>query len=86
MKEFRYISTMNVRLVCIKYDWFTCGDNDAYDDLFEFIGNLTRKGKHVSVEMLRIIAEMIKENSNTDESIPEIMFVLNAEACTTIFE
>lgn len=86
MKEFRYISKTDVRQVCIKYDLFTCGDNDAYDDLFEFIGNLTRKGQHVSVEMLRIIAEMIKENSDTDESIPEIMFLLNAEACTTIFE
>lgn len=86
MKEFRYISKTNVRHVCIKYDWFTCGDNDAYNDLFEFIGNLTRKGQHVSVEKLREIAERIKENSNTDESIPEIMFVLNAEACTTIFE
>lgn len=86
MKEFRYISKVEVRQVCIKYDWFTCGDNDAYNDLFEFIGNLTRKGHHVSVEKLREIAERIKENSDTDESIPEIMFVLNAEACTTIFE
>lgn len=86
MKEFRHISQMEVRQVCIKYDWFTCGDNDAYNDLFEFIGNLTRKGQHVSVEKLREIAERIKENSDTDESIPEIMFVLNAEACTTVFE
>ena len=85
MKEFRYISQMKVRQICIEYDWFTCGDNDSYSDLFEFIGNLTRKGKHVSVEMLRIIAEMIKENSETEESIPEIMFVLNAECCTTVF-
>lgn len=44
MKEFRYISQPKVRQVCIKYDLFTCGDNDAYNDLFEFIGNLTRKG------------------------------------------
>lgn len=86
MKEFRYISQPKVRQACIEHDWFTCGDNDSYSDLFEFIGNLTRKGKHVSVEMLRIIAEMIKENSETEESIPEIMFALNAEACTTVFE
>lgn len=86
MKEFRYISQAKVRHVCIKYDWFTCGDNDAYNDLFEFIGNLTRKGQHVSVEKLRIIASMIKENSDIEYSIPEIMFVLNAECCTTVFE
>lgn len=86
MKEFRYISQVKVRQICIKYDLFTCGDNDAYNDLFEFIGKLTRKGQHVSVEKLRIIAEMIKENSNKDYSIPEIMFMLNSEACTTVFE
>lgn len=86
MKEFRYISQVKVRQVCIKYDLFTCGDNDAYNDLFDFIGNLTRKGQHVSVEKLSEIAEMIKENSNKEYSILEIMFVLNAEACTTVFE
>lgn len=86
MKEFRYISQMEVRQACIKYDWFTCGDSDEYNDLFEFIGNLTRKGQHVSVEKLKEFAEMIKEHSDTEESIPEIMFVLNAECCTTIFK
>lgn len=86
MKEFRYISQMKVRQVCIKYDWFTCGDSDAYNDFFEFIGKLTRKGRHVSVEKLRDIAERIKENSDTEETIPEIMFVMNAECCTTIFK
>ena len=29
---------------------------------------------------------MIKDNSETDYNIPEIMFVLNAECCTTYFE
>lgn len=86
MKEFRYISQVKVRQLCIKYDLFTCGDNDSYNDLFEFIGNLARKGQHVSVEKLRIIAKMIKDNSDKDYSIPEIMFVLNTECCTTVFE
>lgn len=86
MKEFRYISQAKVRHVCIKYDLFTCGDNDEYNKLFEFIGNLTRKGQHVSVEKLRMIAEMIKENSDKDYGIAEIMFLLNAECCITIFE
>lgn len=86
MKEFRFISGNEVRQACIKYDWFTCGDNDAYNDLFEFIGNLNRWGKHLSVELLKRIAEMIKENSDTAFTIPEIMFLLNAECCTTCFE
>lgn len=86
MTEFRYISQMKVRQVCVKHDWFTCGDNDAYNNLFDFIGNLTRKGQHVSVEKLRCIAEKIKVNSETEDTIPCIMFVLNEECCTTIFE
>lgn len=86
MKEFRFISGTEVRQACIKHDWFTCGDNDAYNDLFEFIGNLTRKGQHVSVEKLKRIAEIIKENSETECCIAEIMFVLNAECCTICFE
>jgi hypothetical protein len=86
MKEFRFISGTKVRQACIEHDWFTCGDNDAYNDLFEFIGNLTRKGQHVSVEKLKRIAEIIKENSETECCIAEIMFVLNAECCTTCFE
>lgn len=86
MKEFRFISGTKVRQACIEHDWFTCGDNDAYNDLFEFIGNLTRKGQHVSVEKLKRIAEIIKENSETECCIAEIMFVLNAECCTICFE
>lgn len=86
MKEFRYISQPEVRQACIKYDWFTCGDIDAYNDLFEFIGDITRKGKNVSAARLECIAEMIKENSETEYSIPEIMYVLNDECCKICFE
>ena len=32
MKEFRYISQLKVRQACIKYDLFTCGGNDSYND------------------------------------------------------
>ena len=86
MKEFRYISQVKVRQICIKYDLFTCGDNDSYNDLFEYIGNLTRKGQNVSVEKLRFIAKIIKDNSDKDYSISEIMLILNEECCATVFE
>lgn len=86
MKEFRFISETKVRQACIDHDWFTCGDNGAYNYLFEFIGNLIRKGQHVSVEKLKRIAEIIKANSETECCIAEIMFVLNAECCTICFE
>nr|DAI21840.1 MAG TPA: hypothetical protein [Caudoviricetes sp.] len=86
MKEIRRISGAKVRQACIEHDWFTCGDIDAYNALFEFVGDINREGKNVSKARLECIAEMIKDNSETDYNIPEIMFVLNAECCTTYFE
>ena len=86
MKGIRRISGAKVRQACIEYDWFTCGDIDAYKALFEFVYDIAFKGKNVSTARLECIAEMIKDNSETDYNIPEIMFVLNAECCTTYFE
>lgn len=86
MREFRFISATDVRKTCIKYGWFTCGDIEAYNNLFEFIGDIIRKGQNVSVSRLMCIAEMIKDNSDTEYSLAEIMFVLNDECCKTCFE
>lgn len=86
MKEIRRISGTKVRQACIEYDWFTCGDIDAYNAFFEFVYDIVFKGKNVSTARLECIAEMIKDNSDTEYNIPEIMFVLNAECCTTYFE
>jgi hypothetical protein len=86
MKEIRRISGAKVRKACIEYDWFTCGDINAYGALFEYIFGISREGRNVDTERLAFIAKKIKDNSETDYNIPEIMFVLNAECCTTYFE
>lgn len=48
MKGIRRISGAKVRQACIEYDWFTCGDIDAYKALFEFVYDIAFKGKNVS--------------------------------------
>lgn len=42
MKEIRRISGAKVRKACIEYDWFTCGDINAYGALFEYIFGISR--------------------------------------------
>lgn len=86
MKEIRRISATKVRQTCIRYDWFTCGDINDYNALFRYVFGISREGRNVDTERLAFIAKKIKDNSDTEYNIPEIMFVLNAECCTTCFE
>lgn len=86
MKEIRRISATKVRQTCIRYDWFTCGDINDYNALFLYVFGISREGRNVDTERLAFIAKKIKDNSDTEYNIPEIMFVLNAECCTTCFE
>lgn len=86
MKEIRRISGTRVRHACITYEWFTSGDVEEYAELFEWIYDITNNGRNVTTDMLEVIARNIKKYSGTDYNIAEIMFVLNAECCTTFFE
>lgn len=86
MKEIRRISGTRVRHACITYDWFTCGKVEEYTELFEWIYDITNNGRNVTTDMLEVIARNIKKYSCTDYNIAEIMFVINAECCTTFFE
>ena len=86
MKEIRRISGTKVRQACIKYEWFTCGDVEEYDELFEFIFDISNSGRNVNTDILEVIARNIKKYSDTDYNIAAIMCVLNAECCTIFFE
>ncbi len=86
MKEFRRISGTNVRLACVEHDWFTCGDIDAYNSMFEYIYGIANEGRNVDINRLEFIAKKIKEHSDTEYNVAEIMFVLNVECCITYFE
>ena len=86
MKEIRRISATKVRQACINYEWFTCGDVEEYAELFECIFDISNYDRNVNTDILEVIARNIKKYSDTDYNISEIMFVLNAECCTTFFE
>lgn len=86
MKEIRRISATKVRQTCIRYDWFTCGDIGDYNALFDYIFGVSNEGRNITTNRLEFIAKKIKQHSDTDYNIAEIMFALNAECCTTYFE
>lgn len=86
MKEIRWISGTKVRQVCINYEWFTCGDVEEYAELFECIYDISNSARNVTTDILEVIARNIKKYIDTDYNIAEIMFVLNADCCTTFFE
>ena len=81
MKETRTINSVKVRGVCIRCDWYTAGDCEAYDNMFSFI----RKLHNVSTDDIKTIATDIKEHSDTECDIADIMFVLANECCTSYF-
>lgn len=81
MKELRTISMSDVRKACIKNNWYTNGDCEAYDSMLSFVNGL----KYASTDDLETIATDIKEHSDTDDEIASIMFVLANDCCITIF-
>lgn len=86
MKEIRLISGTRVRQACIYREWFTYGEIEEYNELFECIFDISNSGRNVTTDLLEVIARNIKKYSDTDYNIAEIMYVLNAECCTTFFE
>lgn len=77
-KEIRIISAESLRTVCIKYNWFTKGNNEQYAKFLKLadVPNVTTK-------RIAKMAEMVKQYSNTDMDIECIMFYLNREMGTT---
>ena len=81
MKETRKINSVKVRAVCVNQDWYTAGDCESYDNMFSFIRTL----RNVSTGDLEKVATDIKEHSDTEYDIADIMFVLANECCTSYF-
>ena len=79
-KEVRKIDMTAIRDLCIKKDWFTCGDMYAYDKLLDY-----SYCENITTDELVEMAEQIKENSETDYEITDIMFEL-ATICYSYFK
>ena len=76
--ETRTLYASDLRTLCIRENWYTLGDNDEYDALMckTFCANLT-------TEVIADIAQDIKDHSETDLEIPEIMYAVAAISHTT---
>ena len=79
-KETRKIEMDKIRNLCVRKNWFTCGDVYSYDRLLDY-----SKCENITTDELVEMAEQILENSETEYGITDIMFEL-AEICYSYFE
>lgn len=80
IKENRFWSVESVRQACINNDLYTCGDNEEYEHMLSWVKRL-----YPNTENLYFIAKNIQQHSG-DQTISNIMFILEKEAVTTTFE
>ena len=73
-------SGMSVRQNCIKHDLYTCGDNENYEHMLNWVERL-----YPNTENLYFIAEDIQKHSK-DQTITNVMYLLEKDAVTTTFE
>ena len=73
-------SGMSVRQTCIKHDLYTCGDNENYEHMLNWVERL-----YTNTENLYFIAEDIQKHSK-DQTVTNVMFLLERDAVMTTFE
>ena len=76
----RRSSGMSVRQTCIKHDLYTCGDNEDYEHMLNWVERL-----YPNTENLYFIAEDIQKHSK-DQTVTNVMFLLERDAVMTTFE
>ena len=80
MSNYNFLQVLtadSVREVCIRHQYYTKGDCLAYESMFEMCG-------YVTPDSLENIAKDIKEHSNTDDSVLDIMKVLAVHIHTNV--
>ena len=80
-KEIRKIRASKLRNMCIHMNWYTEGNDKEYEHL---LFDLAEDKEIIATEDVVLIAEDIKEHSDTDMSITEICYKV-AEAADTFF-
>lgn len=80
IKEFRHMDAYALRMLCIHSEWFTRGDNEAYDALLKMSGNRRR---NITAEVLYEIAACIEEHSDTNTDVCDIMSDLSGICYST---
>lgn len=76
----RLWSPSKVREACVANMLYTRGDNEAYSRLLEWVGTVSP-----TLNNLYLAAEDICEHS-TDNSISNVMYILEKEAVVTVYD
>lgn len=80
MSNYNFVQVLtveDVREVCIRHQYYTRGDCGAYQNMFEHCG-------YVSADTLEVIAKDIKDHSNTEDSVLDIMRTLAVHIHTNV--
>lgn len=84
--ETRILSSSKLRSLCIKHDWYTCGNNAQYAAMFAKLhdddGNLV----HMSTEKLYEIASDIYAHSDINDYTVEAIMAELARQCLYFFD
>lgn len=80
-KEIRRIDAIKIRSLCIKYDWFSLGTDEQYNELLTY----GFSHRDISTDDLVEMATLILKYSDTHYSVPDIMYELNSECCCSYF-
>lgn len=81
MKETRKLYSGDLRMLCIRENWYTKGTNEEYAMLL----NIPNENENIDTETIIDIAEDILAHSHTEYDLPSICFGI-AEICHSFFE
>lgn len=93
MKLARVIDGIKVRNMCIKYQFYTCGDYKAYDHLLSDLCGYSRVVTENEIEEIAFdivdhsaprVFEMITGDTRKTNCIKEVIYLLANECCATI--
>ena len=79
-KETRILGMGALRSLCIKENWYTRGDSAAYGKLLRMADK-----DNITTQDIAVMAIDIKEHSNTDADITNIMFEISRK-CFSLFD
>lgn len=84
--ETRTLSASKLRALCIEHDWYTCGDNEEYEALFNRLHDAAGCPVNLTAQKLaEIAADIMLHSEISDYTITSVMFALN-RACTVVFD
>lgn len=82
----RVLSPEDVRQVCINNRYYTRGDSRAYENMFSMLENRTKhSGSNITAYKLQEIAEDIKDHSDTEDTVEDIMSYLAVHITCSLF-